>query len=1736
MPGTALGKLRTYPLILSLLLWSTGALGQVCTIDLGPDTTICQGATVTLTAPAGFPTYAWSTGSSATSITVGSGGTYWGEVSYPTGELATNGNFSAGNTGFNNQFNYNNTLTTDGNYWIGNNAASFHPQFLGTGNGAFLMVNAGWMHAGFDAWCQTIAVCPGQTYTLRVRAMSLASQGAPLLDWAVDGVQLNDFMQTTGQAAWTLFTRSWTSGPTQTSATICVRVASGHGIGNDFGLDDISISSTIVLRDYVDVTVTPLPSFDLGPNATLCDGQNLVLDAGVTGGSYLWQDGATASTYVVSGPGNYNVTVTADNCSATDAITVNYTALPVFDLGTDITLCAGETITLDASVPGGSYVWQDGSTNSTYVVNGQGNYFVQVTANNCPATDAISVDYTPLPVVDIGPDQVVCAGNTVTLDATTPSGTYLWQDGTATATYTAGTPGTYSVQVTADNCVATDDMELSVTPLPVVDLGPDQTVCPGTSVPLDATVTGGSYVWHDGSTDPIYTATTPGTYTVTVTANNCPTTDSFVLSHFTLQTVDLGPDLTLCAGQGTTLGSPVAGATYVWSTGASTPTIGVSSAGIYWLDVVLNGCTVRDSIEVFVTPLPTVDLGADTTLCPGNTMVLDMTTPGGSYVWSTGATSPTITVGPGVYSVTVTANNCPRTRSITIDEWPAAAVEIGDDVQLCPGTTLVLDATQSGASYLWQDGSTDGSFTVTTGGNYDVQLTDANGCTATDALTVTYAAPAPISLGADTTLCAGATLTLDATVTGASYAWSTGETTPTIDVLTAATYSVVVTQGNCTVSDAIDVQVVAAPTVDLGNDTTLCPGETLVLNAAGTGPTYAWSTGASTASIVVTTGGTYTVTVTNSANCSTSDAIAVTVANAATVDLGPDVTVCAGEAFTFDAMQPGATYAWSTGATTSTIDVMDAGEYWVEVVLGTCAFSDTVVVTVSDPQVDLGDDISLCTGESAVLDASWPNATYAWSTGAISSSITVSTSDTYSVVVSLDGCSVTDDVLVNVLSATSLDLGADVDLCEGESVELIATTPSATYTWSTGAASSTIEVDETGTYWVDVSTNGCSVSDTVLVTVAPSPQVDLGEDLTLCNGETTVSLDANWPGATYAWNNGASSATLEVDTDGTYSVVVDLNGCTASDEVVVQFGSIAFDLGPDTVLCPGEELVLEVDLPDGTVTWNNGIIGPVLTVDEAGTYSMVFTANSGCEARDTIIVTYADPGVFDLGPDLVLCAGETVELDATLPGATYLWNDGTTDPIRTITASGTYAVEAFIGACALTDAVSIDFTPLPTIDLGNDISLCPGATALFDATTPDATYAWQDGSTGPTFSTTAAGIVSVTVTVDGCAATDEATFTVIDGPAMPLGSDTTICAGSTLLLDAAQSSASFLWDDGSTSPSRTIFAEGVYWVDIARNDCTVRDSIAVVVFAPEDLDLGPDIELCSGASATLDATVPGASYSWNTGATSSTLSVVEAGTYSVTITLSGCSAQDMVTVDLITLAPLDLGANITLCEGESVELNSGAVSGTIQWSTGASTPSITVQNAGLYTATLTDQGCSVSASVQVETTPLITTVSLGGDRTLCNGATEVLEATAIPGATYVWSTGATGALLAIDAPGTYTVTASGECINATATIVVEPGDCGTYVFVPNSFTPNEDGINDHFLPSLDGRVDRFELFIFDRWGERIHSTTDRSEGWNGSYDGSWAQDGVYVWVIEYRVLSPDGVKSERLVGHLTLLR
>ncbi len=210
-------------------------------------------------------------------------------------------------------------------------------------------------------------------------------------------------------------------------------------------------------------------------------------------------------------------------------------------------------------------------------------------------------------------------------------------------------------------------------------------------------------------------------------------------------------------------------------------------------------------------------------------------------------------------------------------------------------------------------------------------------------------------------------------------------------------------------------------TVALGNDTTVCFGQSVTLNAGVANQTYLWSTGATSQSITATATGIYTVTVTNLAGCSTTDQISVTVLPKLNVNFGPDKSICAGATALLDAGAiSGASYLWSTGAVTQTINVTTAGEYWVKVTVGACFVSDTVNVIVNPvPIVNLGANTSICIGDSITLDAG-VNTSYLWSTGATTRTIIVKLAGTYSVTVTnAQGCTATDDIVITNKAATN---------------------------------------------------------------------------------------------------------------------------------------------------------------------------------------------------------------------------------------------------------------------------------------------------------------------------------------------------------------------------------------------------------------------------------------------------------------------------------------------------------------------------------------------------------------------------------------------------------------------------------------------------------------------------------------------------------------------------------------------
>lgn len=303
--------------------------------------------------------------------------------------------------------------------------------------------------------------------------------------------------------------------------------------------------------------------------------------------------------------------------------------------------------------------------------------------------------------------------------------------------------------------------------------------------------------------------------------------------------------------------------------------------------IVLTGKTTRlyvytlpeEQLLHYVSPFCEVSLGDDLAICSPAALPLSVAEQGfAEALWSTGDTTLNIVANQtGVFSVSATtAFGCISRDTVEVTVNQSPVVDLGPNTGLCEGQSRTLDAGNAGAQFAWSNLATSQTITVSGAGNYVVTVTNTEGCTATDAVTIVAAATPNVNLGADRSICDGQSVTLASGFPGAATIWSTGATSPSIDVDSAGTYTVQVTLiSGCSDIDTIQVQVNPNPVVDLGADTTLCEGLTLTLDAGNAGSTYSWSTGASTPTIEVSETDLYEVTVTNSFGCSASADVAV---------------------------------------------------------------------------------------------------------------------------------------------------------------------------------------------------------------------------------------------------------------------------------------------------------------------------------------------------------------------------------------------------------------------------------------------------------------------------------------------------------------------------------------------------------------------------------------------------------------------------------------------------------------------------------------------------------------------------------------------------------------------------------------------------------------------------------------------------------------------------------------------
>ena len=765
-----------------------------------------------------------------------------------------------------------------------------------------------------------------------------------------------------------------------------------------------------------------------------------------------------------------------------------------------------------------------------------------------------------------------------------------------------------------------------------------------------------TYQWNNNVTGNILQVTDGETYTVTAQdTNGCSTTAEASVTVHPLPNGTISGQTALCQGQSTTLTASGANR-YSWSTGASSPTITVSESGTYTCTFTnIYNCSAARGVTVTIYDNPVI-MG-ETEFCAGGSTTLTAIGDAISYTWSTGETTPSISVStPGTYSVTGTfagGCNC-SSSSVTVVEHELPAVSISGTPIICSGIGAPLNVS-AGSSYLWSTGETTQSITADHTGHFSVSVTDANGCTNTASVEVTELVG--ITIIGDTEICQGETTFLSVEMEG-EYVWSTGAQTSTITVSEAGPYSVTLSLPNgCSASATSNVIVNALPVPTISGITSICQGETTTLTA-NDGVSYRWNNNSTNASITVGTAGMYTVTATNAQGCSATASTYLTVNALPTPTISGITTICQGETTTLTA-NGGISYQWSDNSTNASITVNTSGQYTVTVTnaQGCSATASTYVTVNALPVPTITCNTSICQGETTILTANG-GTSYQWSNNATNASIMVGTAGIYTVTATnAQGCSAAVSTYVTVNALPNPTISGNTSICQGETTTLTAN-GGTSYRWNNNSTNASITVSSSGTYRVTATNaQGCSATASTYVTVNALPNVSISGNNVICRGET-ATLTAS--GAqSYLWNTGSTNATIMTGPGSslTYTVTgYSAQGCTSSVSMYV-------------TVYPTYNTPITHNICQGEVY---DFFGQPLTA--AGVYRHTLYSVHGCDSVITLTLTNQTPDVTISG-DFNLCENESTTLTAS--GAdSYVWSTGETTPSITVspTANTTYSV------------------------------------------------------------------------------------------------------------------------------------------------------------------------------------------------------------------------------------------------------------------------------------------------------------------------------------------------------------------------------------------------------------------------------------------------------------------------------
>lgn len=772
-----------------------------------------------------------------------------------------------------------------------------------------------------------------------------------------------------------------------------------------------------------------------------------------------------------------------------------------------------------------------------------------------------------------------------------------------------------------------------------------------------------------------------------------------------------------------------------------------------------------------------------------------------------------------------------------------------------------------------------------------------------------------------------------------------------------------------------------------------------------------------------------------------------------------------------------------------------------------------------------------------------------------------------------------------------LNLGVNRELCLGDSAILDAGPGKTRYRWSTGDTTQKIVVKSPGVFIVDVlSGNECAASDTIEVSYYKPPVKIMQSRDTICEGS---QLLLTVPGTyLFEWHDGTTTTPFYMASDsGLYWVeVTDYQGCRARDSARVYTAprpttpeALIVPFGPEITsdtLCAGESLTLNMNPVDGADSYGwmkYSAQGPNLyqgqqielsnlSPSNSGEY-LAFVTINGCESFfDTLsILVNPTPEVY-IGLTDTVCDSQSILLDAGAgSGYQYEWQDGSVNQTFLAESNGHYWVAVTNpSGCTKRDSVDLYFSvspPSPQISIFNEVldsaAFCAGQPLQLSMSSLDqAIYFWVTPSgstlnTGlnlniPSTSLQNGGKYYAFYSKNGCKSLyDSVSIHIADSPIFSLGSaDTTLCGNDTLFLQApAMPGLSYLWSDQSTdSISNAITSSGKWWLKLTNaTGCSYTDTMNVDFSFIPHLQLNEQTVVCIGQSLDLSVVAEeGVKYYWSGPGFSSNETAISVenpqsgATYSVWAENKGCFSKDTIDVTVI-LQPvpvLDLGPDVTICKGTSIQLSGPEGMRRYLWSNGDTSSTASFAPGVVSLTVRNNEGCSTSDTILIQASgPEAHFTSNPAEGALTNMNIAFSDQSTGGPVAWTWDFGngqqsdMSNPNYAFPAVGTFTVKLVVRDENGCTDTTQAVYEISNRIAIPNSFTPNGDGKNELFvIKGLDGFPDS-ELKIFNRWGNEVYASNDYQNNW----DGGGVSDGVYFYVLKLK-------NGESMKGSLTLRR